>query len=95
MIQYVYDQAWQLIDSIRAEASEQGLLPLLEPVAPFNRSRLLLPVVVLGSLVSLLFLSGVAFGAFATLLTALLGLYLLMTEVFGVSLELHPFAPGA
>ena len=91
MIQYVYDQTRQLFDAIRTEATEQGLLPLLEPVAPFNQSRLLLPLVIAGSLLSLVFLSGLAFGAFATLLGALLGLYLLLSEVFGVSLEVHPF----
>ena len=89
MIQYVYDQSRQLFDAIRAEATEQGFFPLLEPIAPFNRSRLLLPLVIAGSLLSLVFLSGLAFGAFATLLGALLGLYLLLSEVFGVSLELN------
>jgi hypothetical protein len=67
-------------------------MPLLEPVAPFNRSPLLLPLVVAGSLLSLMLLSGVAIGAFAALFAALLGLYLLLSEVFGISLELEPFA---
>ena len=89
MIQYFYDQMKQFLDSVRDETREQGLLPLLEPVAPFNRSQLLLPLVVAGSLVSLIFLAGVAMGAFATLLIALLGLYVLLTEVFGISIELH------
>ncbi len=88
MLEYIYDQAKQLIDNVRQETREYGILPLLEPVAPFNRSRLLLPLVIAGSLVSLVFLSGLALGAFATLFTALVGLYLLLSEVFGVSLEL-------
>ncbi|MCC6765427.1 MAG: hypothetical protein IT293_12270 [Deltaproteobacteria bacterium] len=91
MLDYVWDQARVLFDNIRQETSERGLLPLLEPVAPFNRSPLLLPLVVAGSLISLIFLSGIAIGAFAALFTALLALYLLLSEVFGVSLELHPF----
>jgi hypothetical protein len=91
MLQYIYDQARQLLDSVRDEAREQGLLPLLEPIAPFNRSRLLLPLVIVGSLMSLVFLSGIALGAFAALFAALLALYLLLSEVFGVSLELHAF----
>jgi len=66
-------------------------MPLLEPVAPFNQSPLLLPLVVAGSLISLIVLSGIAIGAFAALFTALLALYLLLSEVFGVSLEFHPF----
>jgi hypothetical protein len=88
MFDYIYDQAKQLIESVREETREGGLLPLLEPVAPFNRSRLLLPLVVAGALMSLVFLSGIAIGAFAALFTALVGLYLLLSEVFGVSLEL-------
>ncbi|MCC6847717.1 MAG: hypothetical protein IT294_04385 [Deltaproteobacteria bacterium] len=91
MFDYVWDQARLLFDNIRQETSDRGLLPLLEPIAPFNRSPLLLPLVVAGSLISLIFLSGIAIGAFAALFTALLALYLLLTEVFGVSLELHPF----
>jgi hypothetical protein len=89
MIDYVYGQAKQLLDNIRAETREYGLLPLLEPVAPFNQSRLLLPLVVAGALMSLVFLSGIAIGAFAALFAALVGLYLLLSEVFGVSLELN------
>jgi hypothetical protein len=89
MLDYVYGQAKQLIDNIREETRELGILPLLEPVAPFNRSKLMLPLVIAGALVSLVFLSGIAIGAFAALFTALVGLYLLLSEVFGVSLELH------
>ena len=88
MLDYIYGQAKELIESVREETRELGLLPLLEPVAPFNRSRLLLPLVIAGSLLSLVFLSGIAIGACAALFTALLGLYLLLSEVFGVSLEL-------
>ena len=91
MLDYVYDQARQLLDAIRTETSQNGLMPLLEPVAPFNRSRLLLPIVIAGSLLSLMFLSGLAIGAFGTLFVSLLALYLLLSEVFGVSLEFTPF----
>jgi hypothetical protein len=89
MFDYIYGQAKQLIETVREETREHGILPLLEPVAPFNRSKLLLPLVVAGALMSLLFLSGIAIGAFAALFAALVGLYLLLSEVFGVSLELH------
>lgn len=91
MFEYIYDQARQLLENIRQETNERGLMPLLEPVAPFNQSPLLLPLVIAGSLISLIFLSGIAIGAFAALFTALLALYLLLSEVFGVSLEFHPF----
>jgi hypothetical protein len=91
MLDYVYDQARQLLETVRKETREQGIMALFEPVPPFNRSPLLLPLVVAGSLLSLLLLSGMAIGAFAALFAALLGLYLLLSEVFGVSLEFNPF----
>ena len=91
MMDYIYEQAKALLDAVRNEASEQGLMPLLEPVAPFNQSRVLLPAVLVGSQLSLMLLSGVAIGAFAALFGALLGLYLLLSEVFGISLELESF----
>ena len=91
MLEYIYDQTRQLLENLRQETSERGLMPLLEPVAPFNQSPLLLPLVIAGSLISLILLSGIAIGAFAALFTALLALYLLLSEVFGVSLEFHPF----
>ena len=59
MLEYVYGQAKQLIDTIREETRANGIMPFLEPVAPFNRSRLLLPLVVAGALMSLVFLSGI------------------------------------
>jgi len=65
-------------------------MPLLEPVAPFNQSPLLLPLVVAGSLISLIVLSGMRSGR-SPRSHRLLALYLLLSEVFGVSLEFHPF----
>lgn len=91
MLEYVVEQAKQFLEAVREETREQGLMPLFQPVAPFNQSRLLMPLVVAGALVSLILLSGTAIGAFAALFTALLGVYLLLSEVFGVSLEFNPF----
>src|SRR2546427_10361805 len=85
MLDYIYDQAKQLIDSVREETRERGFLALVEPVAPFNRSRLLLPLVVAGSLISLVFLSGIAIGACAARFTALIGVYLRLSAAFCVS----------
>jgi hypothetical protein len=43
-----------------------------------------------GALLGFLILSGVAVASLGALLTALLALYLLVVQVFGVSVELHP-----
>lgn len=84
-------EVWDALAEIGGEVREQGLLPLLRPVAPFNRPALLAPVVTAGALVSFLLLSGVAVSALGALLLAVLGMYLLLAQVFGFSLELHPF----
>lgn len=47
------------------------------------------PLVAVGSVLSLALLTGVAVAALATLLVALMLLYYLLSEVFGVSVELN------
>jgi len=84
------NQLWGVVESFGAEVRQQGFLSVLRPVAPFNRPSFLAPAVTVGALVTFLLLSGVAVTALGALLTALLALYLLLVQVFGVSIELHP-----
>src|SRR5262249_8047022 len=72
----------------------QGVFPLLQPVAPFNRPGFVAPAVAIGGLIGVLLLSGLAVTALGSLLLALLALYLLLVQVFGLSIELHPFGFG-
>ena len=90
-IDQIGDQLWGLFSAVGVEAREQGLLTLLRPVAPFNRPGFLAPAVTIGGLLMFLMLSGVAVTALGALLTALLALYILLVQVFGVTIELHPF----
>lgn len=87
----VTDQVWGVMTAFRDEVRRQGLLPLLRPVAPFNRPDFLAPALTVGAIISGLVLAGVALGSLGTFLTALLALYLLLVQVFGVSIEVHPF----
>jgi hypothetical protein len=84
-------QLRNVVDAFWGEVKENGVLPLLEPVPPFNRPGFLSPAVAVGGLLSILLLSGMAVTAFGTLVLTLLALYVLLVEVFGVSVELHPF----
>jgi hypothetical protein len=84
-------QFWGVVEAFGAEARQQGLLGLMRPVAPFNRPNFLAPAVTIGALLTFLMLSGVAVTALGALLTALLALYILLVQVFGVTIELHPF----
>lgn len=84
-------QLWGALNAFGAEAREQGFLSLFRPVAPFNRPNFLAPAVTIGALVTFLMLSGVAVTALGALMMALLALYILLVQVFGVSIELHPF----
>ena len=69
------------------ERSEGGLSALLTPIDPFNRSDLLTPLVSIAGVVTMLLLSGVAVGAMAATLAALLALYFLLTQVFGYEIS--------
>jgi hypothetical protein len=79
-----------VLDALWGEVRQHGVLPMLEPVAPFNEG-LLSPAVAIGGLLGVVLLSGMAITAFGSLVVSLLALYLLLVEVFGVSVELRPF----
>ena len=83
-------QVWTVAEVVGREIRGEGMLAVLRPVAPFNRPQFLAPAVTVGALVTFLVLSGVAVTALGALLTALLALYLLVVDVFGVTVELHP-----
>ena len=85
-------QLWGVAEAFGVEARNQGFLSLLAPIAPFNRPAFMAPMVTVGALITFLLLSGVAVTALGALLTALLALYLLLVQVFGISVEFHPFA---
>jgi hypothetical protein len=53
-----------------------------------NMSSLMAPLVALASVVALALLSGLAVASVALLLVVLVALYVLLTEVFGVSVEI-------
>ncbi len=94
-IDEIGQQLRSVADALWGEVRERGILPLLQPVGPYNQAGLLQPAVTVGGVLSVVLLSGVAVTALGTLLVALIALYLLLVEVFGVSVELHPFGPGA
>ena len=84
-------QLWEVADAFRTEIKQQGVFSLLRPIAPFNQPSAIAPAVTIGAVLTCMLLSGVAVGALGTLLLSLLALYLLLVQVFGVSVELYPF----
>jgi hypothetical protein len=94
-LEEISQQLRGVADALWGEVRERGLLPLIQPVAPYNQTGLLQPAVTLGSVLSVVLLSGVAVTALGTLLIALIALYLLLVEVFGVTVELQPFGAPA
>ena len=89
-VEEIGSQLWSVAEAVGAEVRGEGLIALLRPIAPFNRPNFLAPAVTVGSLLAFLILSGVAVASLGALLTALLALYLLVVQVFGVTVELHP-----
>ena len=90
-IEDISTQLWGVGEAFYSEVRERGVLPMLRPVAPFNRPGFLAPAVTVGGLVAALLLSGIAVSALGSLMVALLALYLLLVQVFGISIEVHPF----
>ena len=79
-----------MVDVVGKEVRGEGMLALLRPVAPFNQPQFLAPAITIGALLGFLLLSGIAVASLGALLTALLALYLMLVQVFGVSVELRP-----
>jgi hypothetical protein len=77
-------------DAFWGEVRGGALLPLLQPVPPWDRPRFASPAVAVGGLIAIVLLSGVAVAGLGAMMLALLGLYLVLVELFGVSVELHP-----
>jgi len=76
---------------VREETAGEGLLPLLRPLPPFGGPQALSPVTSLAILLGLATLSGVALGALGVLLAAMLGIYVILSEVLGITVEVRPF----
>jgi len=94
LVDEMVSQLQGIAEVVVAEVREHGLLPLLQPVAPFDQPSFLTPAIALGGLLSLAMLSGAAVSAFGGLLLSLLALYLLLVEVFGFSFEIDPITIG-
>ena len=81
-------QVLQLVeDLLMGAAAVQRIAAFWGPVIP--APTLVGPLLAIGSVVALALLSGLAVGSVATLLVALIALYLLITEVFGITIELN------
>jgi hypothetical protein len=85
------EQVLEIWKQVRVEGGEAGFLPLLRPLAPYAGPPLLSPFSMLGVLLALVVSSGIAVAAFGVFLLALLALYVLFTEVLGITIEVKPF----
>lgn len=76
----------RLLDEIASGAIVvQRLTTLLQPATLAN--PMLTTIAALASILSLVLLSGVAVGSVVVLLSAILALYFIVTEVLGISVE--------
>lgn len=69
------------------------LARLTRPVEPFNASDLLAPLIGVAGLLLGVILAGVAVASLGTLLASMLSLGFLLTEVFGITLEVDGVRP--
>jgi hypothetical protein len=84
------DQLRAVAGAVWEEINVNGLMPLLHPIAPFDRPGFLAPAVAIGGLLGLVITSGLALTALGGLLLSLLAAYVILVDVFGFSLEFQP-----
>jgi hypothetical protein len=84
-----------LWESLRRETRDSGMRALIAPIEPFNRSRVIAPVIAAAGVVGLLVFSGIALSAIATAAAALAAVYFLLTQVFGYEISLIVPAPSS
>lgn len=83
----------ELPEGLFSREGATELVRLTRPVEPFNYSDLLAPVIGLAGLLLGVLLSGVALASLGTLLASMLALGFLLTEVYGVTLEVDGMRP--
>ena len=84
------DQLQAVASAVWEEINTNGLMPLLHPVAPFDKPSFLAPAVAIGGLLGLMVTSGLALTALGGLLLSMLVAYVLLVDFFGFSLEMRP-----
>jgi hypothetical protein len=88
MFDQVASQMRGLFDNVSDEARSGGLAALVRPVDPFNRSAILAPLVSIAGIISVLLLTGLVIGTMAVTLAGILGICLVLVEVFGYEFDL-------
>ena len=84
----MFSQLQQLIDrTLSVVATAQRVLAFWGPVT--DVSGLVGPLLAIASILMLAMLTGIAVGSLATLIVALMILYLLLTEVFGITIDVN------
>ncbi len=92
-----YEEISARFETLLKDGEDAGntndLSALLAPVDPFNRSPLFTPVVKALGVAALVAMTGLAAAGLVVAFVAFLGLYFLLTEVFGYELSLAPLQP--
>ena len=84
----MFSQLQQLIDrTLSGVATAQRIIAFWGPVT--DASSLVAPLLAVASVLMLALLTGVAITSLGTLIMALMILYLLLTEVFGITIDLN------
>jgi hypothetical protein len=82
----MFSQLVQLIErTVSVATTAQRWAAFWSPVT--ETPALLAPLLALGSILTLALLTGIAAGSLAVLIIALMALYVLLTDVFGISIE--------
>jgi len=82
------DQILQLVErAVAGAVAARRVLAFWGPVT--SAPALVTPLLAIGSVLTLALLTGVAIGALSTLIVTLVVLYLVLTEVFGITINVN------
>ena len=84
----MFSQLQQLVDgTLMSIATARRVLAFWGPVT--DASSLVAPLLAIASVLMLALLTGIAIGSLGALIMALMILYLLLTEVFGITIDVN------
>jgi hypothetical protein len=89
------DQMRGWYDAFSDESQTGGIVSMLKPVDPYNRSAILTPIVAAAGALGLIVFAGAAVAAMAVAVAAMVAVCYLLTEVFGYDVSLAGMPPAS
>ncbi len=90
-MRFAFFEKWrQRFQAFEEHPEIERWLALVRPAPPYDRDALIAACITVTSMLSLLLLAGISFLSMGTLFVALLLIFLILSQVFGIELRFDP-----